>query len=39
MTAFDWSSRITPASGCPNFQFWDYDGEDSTSTKFIHSVS
>ncbi len=20
---------VTPTSGCPNFQFWDYDGEDS----------
>ncbi len=33
-----WSSQVIPASGCPNFRFQDYDGEDSTSSKFIHSV-
>ncbi len=34
-----WSSQVTPAPGCPNFQLRDYDGEDSTSSKVIHSVS
>ncbi len=23
-----WSSRVIPTSGCPNFQFEDYDGKD-----------
>ncbi len=29
---------VTLTSGCPNFWFRDY-GEDSTSNKFVHSVS